>query len=158
MFKKWSNSTLICAALLAGCSSASTPSNPGSNPSSNPAPSGSPSAGSAPAAVNGCTSYVDMTADSAARTIKWDFSIASDTNRCMKVKVGQSVTFNGNFTAHPLVELGGDSPNPFSGAKALLKDAGLASEHTPITFATAGTFGYKCSIHASMTGAIVVVP
>lgn len=148
MFKKRSSYPLICAAVLAGCSASSTPSNPGANPS----------ASSAPAAVNGCTSYVDLTADGAARSIKWDFSIANDPNRCMKVKVGQSVTFTGNFTTHPLVELGGDSPNPFSGAKGLLKDAGQAGENTPVTFPTAGTFGYKCAIHASMTGAIVVVP
>ncbi len=106
--------------------------------------------------VNGCTSYVDRTAADADRDLIWDFSIDTDTERCMKVKVGQQVRFledentPGNFGFHPLGAQGGDAPSPFPGA--------LNAQTGAVTFANAGTFGYYCTAHPSMNGAIYVVP
>jgi plastocyanin len=97
--------------------------------------------------VNGCTTFVDQTADTDARKMVWDFSVSSDPNRCMTIKKGQTVAFEGNFTTHPLVAAGGDSPNPFSSVPATGK----------VTFDATGTFGFVCSVHASMNGAIQVV-
>lgn len=77
----------------------------------------------------------------------WDLTVASSPSRCMTVKKGQTVAFEGNFTSHPLVAAGGDSPNPF----ASVADTGK------VTFAATGTFGFVCSNHSSMTGAIKVV-
>lgn len=143
---------LICG-LLSACSAASTPS---SSSSANPATP----AGTVPAlALNGCSSYVDKTAADADRSLSWEFAIASNPNHCMKIKAGQTVTFKGSFTSHPLIAAGGDAANPFSSAQGLVQKAGVAGEeNTPVVFSAAGTFGYKCSLHASMTGAIVVVP
>jgi plastocyanin len=116
----------------------------------------SPPATPAPKEVNGCTSYVDRTATGADRDIVWDFSIDEEEERCMKVKVGQKVIFvnpnmtPGNFSFHPLGAQGGDTPSPFPGA--------LNTSTGEVTFANVGTFGYFCTAHPSMNGAIYVVP
>jgi plastocyanin len=104
--------------------------------------------GAQPAALNGCTAadYVDRTAASADRTVTWGFD---QTPKCMKIAAGQTVTFNGDFTQHPLVQKGGDVPNPFASPQ------GSGGVRT-VAFSAAGTFGYECSIHASITGAIFV--
>ena len=98
--------------------------------------------------VNGCKTFADRTDTAASRTLTWDFPIATAAERCTTVKVGQSVTFNGSFSTHPLVGSGGGTPNPIGAAQAA---AGVA------TFTKAGTFGFLCSFHPAMTGAIKVV-
>jgi plastocyanin len=100
--------------------------------------------------LNGCTTFVDHTDAADARTLTWGLSIASSADRCMKIKVGQSVTWNGNFSTHPLHDDGGDVPNPINGAGT--------SPAGPIAFPIAGSFGYICGVHASMNGTILVVP
>lgn len=101
----------------------------------------------APEAVNACNTFEDRSATSASRTITWDFGVATAPERCMTVKKGQDVTFAGDFGPHPLVGSGGDTPNPISGHDANGK----------VSFATAGTFGFVCSSHPAMTGAIKVI-
>jgi plastocyanin len=109
--------------------------------------------GSAPAGLNGCsdTNYQDRTDAAADHEITWDLSVGSSDERCLEIKAGQSVKFVGNFTTHPLQEKGGDTPNPIA-------DADLSGADTTVTFDTAGEFGFVCGVHASMTGAIKVVP
>jgi plastocyanin len=104
--------------------------------------------GTAITTLNGCAAadYVDRSDPSADRTVTWGFG---QTPKCMKIAAGQRVTFNGDFTQHPLVEKGGDSPNPFASPK------GTGGTRT-VDFGPVGTFGYECSIHASITGAILV--
>jgi plastocyanin len=63
----------------------------------------------------------------------------------MRIKVGQSVRFDGDFVEHPLVAFGGDTPNP-------------VSAEAEVVFSEPGLYGYLCTTHASMTGAIWVVP
>ena len=104
--------------------------------------------GDGSSALNGCTIFEDHTADADPRTISWGFSIPTDPARCMKVRVGQSVTWNGSFTEHPLLAQGGDTPNPI---------ASVGASGT-VLFPGAGTFGFACSNHAFMTGAIEVIP
>lgn len=101
--------------------------------------------------VQGCgpTAFVDRSDTTASRNITWDFDAGSIPERCMKIKVGQTVTWTGNFTTHPLVGGGGDTPNPIDGAQTA---GGTA------TFTNAGTYGYFCDNHAFMKGAILVVP
>jgi hypothetical protein len=90
--------------------------------------------------------YLDRTAADADRTLTWDFSIVSDPERCLQVRVGQTVTWSGDLSIHPLGAQGGDSPNP------------IANEQLgQVTFTTVGTFGYTCLVHSSMKGAIKVV-
>jgi plastocyanin len=104
-------------------------------------------AGRVAAAPSDCTSYVDRTAAGADRTLPWVLSISANPTRCMKVAVGQTVTWAGSFSTHPLINDGGDTPNPIAGHDA----------SGNVTFTAAGTFGYLCSVHATMTGAIQVV-
>jgi hypothetical protein len=92
--------------------------------------------------VNGCIEYTDRTSDSALRAITWDFGIVDAPERCMKVRIGQTVTFSGDFAEHPLAAGGGDTPSPIA-------------ERT--TFTQAGVFGYYCTDHPEMFGAIWVV-
>jgi plastocyanin len=94
--------------------------------------------------VNGCSTFADQTASGGA--ITWDFTV---TPKCVKVKVGQSVTWTGDFATHPLAGFNGDTPNP------IVTGSGGTSK---ITFPTAGTFGFHCQVHPSMLGAVQVVP
>jgi plastocyanin len=97
--------------------------------------------GDARAAVNGCTSFVDRTADNASRALSWAEEIADSPERCMKVLTGQTVTFTGDFNDHPLEPAGGDTPNPIA---------------EQATFTAPGVFGYVCAVHPEMRGAIWV--
>lgn len=170
-FLRISMITSLCfmSQVLSACSPASSPA--GSTPSTTPSsstqasttPATNPSAtpvSVAPADVlNTCGSYVDRTAADADREIKWDLSVGSEAERCMTVKVGQTVSFRGDFTRHPLKAKGGDSPSLFSQAADLVSNPGLAGEeYTPFEFKSAGTFGYVCGVHPSMTGVIRVIP
>jgi plastocyanin len=70
---------------------------------------------------------------------------------CIKIKVGQSVTWNGAFQFHPLEAVGGDTPSPIT----------ATNSGTTVTFAFAreGTFGFDCANHPTiMHGAVLVVP
>ncbi|HEY6558866.1 MAG TPA: hypothetical protein VI072_16390 [Polyangiaceae bacterium] len=100
------------------------------------------SASDAGPAVNGCVQYVDRTSDGDVQTMPWDDDIAFSPERCMKVRVGQTVVFAGDFEEHPLAPDGGDTPSPID-------------EET--LFDQPGVFGYYCTSHPSMTGAIWVV-
>jgi plastocyanin len=103
-------------------------------------------------AVNGCTSYEDRTAAGADRSISFAMTLATDVERCIRIKVGQAVTFTtSSFGTHPLVPSGGDTPTPIRAQR----DVGTVEA---FLFPTAGVYGYKCDTHASMIGAIQVVP
>ncbi len=110
--------------------------------------SGTPATDSGAATVtplNGCTAYTDKTAGGA--TITWDLS-STPPSTCLRVKKGGTVTFNGSFTAHPLIPKGGAAPTPFSSTSS--------GTSATLTFPTVGTFGFVCGIHSTMTGAIHV--
>lgn len=99
------------------------------------------------ASLNGCSasSYVDSTA--AGATITWDFNVSP---KCVTIKAGQSVTWNGDMATHPINPYGGDQgspvPSQFSGSTA------------KGTFPKAGLFGFHCANHPTMEGAVKVVP
>ncbi len=108
--------------------------------------------------INGCdpAAAKDETAN-AAVTITFGNPNFAYTPPCIKVKKGTKVTFEGNFTFHPLI--GGTTtagmppvPDPTSPIKATA--AGMSAT---FTMDTAGTFPYYCEIHLpSMAGAIFV--
>ncbi len=100
--------------------------------------------------VNGCATFTDLSAANAMRTITWDFSVTSAPEHCMRIKVGQSVTWAGSFPSHPLGASGGTTPNPISS----VDQTGATAV---VTFTAKGTYGYKCEIHSPMAGAIEVV-
>jgi plastocyanin len=107
-------------------------------------------AGPCQSPVNGCTSYVDLTASTAEIT----FASFSYTPKCAEVKVGQTVTFTASgsdFGFHPLAQTCGPElaiPSTNSGTTV------------SFSFSMPGTYGYHCTIHggSGMTGAIEVVP
>jgi hypothetical protein len=105
-----------------------------------------------PLSLQGCTptSYLDRTAAGADRDLDWDDAFAGDVERCLMIKVGQAVSWTGDLSEHPLVPQGGTTPSPIV---AIGNGFGVS-----YTFTTPGSFGYLCSTHPPMKGAIFVVP
>jgi len=92
---------------------------------------------------------------SAAGGVQIDFPTgaapAQYTKHCIKVKLGDVVTFAGAFGAHPLMPFGGTEPSPIP-----LTQAGTTLD---VTMDTLGDYGFRCMFHpGSMFGAIQVVP
>lgn len=84
-----------------------------------------------------------------------DQAAAQYTNRCVKIKAGQKITFAGAFNNHPLQAFGGDTPSPIPALTNAAQDGGVLE----ITFPTPGKFGFRCQFHPFiMNGAIKVVP
>ncbi len=105
-----------------------------------------------PQPVNGCTSFTDGTATNDPRAITFPTGVtaAQYSPNCLKIKVGQSVTWNGAFPNHPLMSSGGDSGGPIT-----TTSTGTTKS---FTFNSTGTFGFACQFHSlSMFGAIQVV-
>ena len=96
--------------------------------------------------INSCTDFAERTYSDSPRSITWDISLSGRLERCMVIKKGQDVTFSGDFSTHPLLAEGGDSPNPIASHDATGK----------VTFRAAGLFGFRCGTHPSMTGTIWV--
>jgi len=145
---------IVGLAGLVACSSDGTSSSSSGGSSSSSGSGGSDagagdsgSDGGGGVVVNGCKTFVDESAPTAARKIVWDFAVSTAANRCMIVKKGQQVAFEGDFTVHPLGPLGGNGPNPFSS----VPDTGK------VTFPNTGTFGFACKVHPAMLGAIQVI-
>lgn len=119
-------------------------------------PNDSSVAAVAPLTINGCTAYVDRTADDADREIEWKVITPKPAEWCMKIKAGQSVVWRatdaGGFNTHPLDPHNGDTGNPINAA-----GTGDVTSHT---FPEGNkTFGFWCTIHTTlMQGAIYVVP
>jgi hypothetical protein len=108
--------------------------------------------GGEPELVQDCSSFLDRTAEDASRIIPWGFGISGAPERCLRVRVGQSVTFEGSFSTHPMGAAGGDVPSPIVG------DYPVGAVEYNVDFVSAGTFGYYCLTHATMRGAIEAVP
>jgi hypothetical protein len=104
------------------------------------------------AIVDNCgdNDYLDRTAPGASREIIWDFSSPGRPDKCMKIHAGQSVTWVGSLSGHPLEEDEGQRPNPIGPPR----DQG---ESATVTFTQTGVFGYRCNFHFEMRGAIQVV-
>jgi plastocyanin len=85
---------------------------------------------------------------------------AQYTHHCIKVKVGDVVTFEGMFSFHPLTSFGGDKPSPIPVQQQTNPPAGASGmPELPVTMSTAGNYGFRCAFHPLvMFGAIQVVP
>jgi plastocyanin len=118
----------------------------------------------APPSVNGCdwSTATDLTGQSAVGIAFGGALGTVYSPRCIRVKAGTQVTFNGAFTFHPLLAgevTGGVTVPAASGTTPLPTTA--VSGGTTATFAMtpAGAYGYFCTMHAllyGMTGAIYV--
>jgi plastocyanin len=132
---------LLLAAALACTSSSSPPA-----PPSGPGP-----------ANNGCTIFTDASAAASTRTIS--FAGNQYSPGCLTIAPGQSVTFTGDFTKHPLrpgvaPSLGGGqgtTPNP-------IPTQTTSGTALTVTFPVAGTYPFYCAVHQSegQTGAVQV--
>ena len=79
---------------------------------------------------------------------------------CVKVSVGTTVTFNGNFVSHPLqggTVVGVMATPSAVGPFATETNSGVTAD---FLMSSAGTFPYYCTFHypAGMYGAVFVVP
>ncbi|MBI5546173.1 MAG: hypothetical protein HY901_19965 [Deltaproteobacteria bacterium] len=93
------------------------------------------------AAFAGCADYLDATGPSADRTVS--FTCCQYTPKCLKIAVGQSVTFSGPFGFHPVKQACGSTPviaSTSSGSSA------------SFVFGTPGEFGFFCPLHGSADG------
>jgi plastocyanin len=134
-------SSIACVVLLCACSSPTPGSDGGTD-------SGS---GMDAAVVNGCTTFTDDTASGGTVTGPSNATPAQYMPNCVHVKVGQMVTWNSAFGAHPLQPAGGTTPTPIQ----------LTSSGTTVsfTFSAAGTYGFECMVHPGiMNGAVEVTP
>jgi len=137
---------LASSALVLACSN--------SNPQNDAGSDAAVDTGSdAAAAINGCTTFTDMTADGGVITGPSGAVAAQYAPACIQIKAGQSVTWNSDFTNHPLVPTAGvgTQPNPIT--------ATSTGSTVTIAFPSAGTFAYNCGIHSTtMLGAVEVTP
>jgi plastocyanin len=104
-------------------------------------------------AFAGCSSFTDLTAPTADRTIRLNGESFSP--KCIRIKVGQSVKYTGSFGDHPVRQS--------CGPTTVISGLGGGGNST-VTFSNAvGTYGYYCTAHGtasggSMAGAIQVAP
>jgi plastocyanin len=150
---------LSASGLALACSSSSSPTTePGvdsgiSTTRPDAATNNTTDSGPAEPMQNGCTTYVDHTADPEV-TLQWDFGISQKPDHCSMIKVGGKVTWMGDLGTHPVDAHGGDTPNPIAGAGPN-SDGGSS---VTVTFPNAGIYGYWCDVHmTAMQGAIYVV-
>ena len=108
--------------------------------------------------VNGCTlaTAVDRTAAGAVRTVT--FPSLAYTPPCLRIAVGQSVTWSGDFGSHPLRAgiVAGGTATPQPGGP--IADTSSGSTAT-FAFPTAGIYPYYCAAHgvsSMMTGVVYV--
>lgn len=118
-------------------------------------PIDAPNADADPTALNGCTQggSVDLTAAGAARTIT--SPNIGYTPSCIRIKAGQSVTWNTSFAIHPLSS-GSPGSGPDPGSPITETTTGASAT---FAFPDAGRFGFWCEEHGTaMMGAIYVEP
>jgi plastocyanin len=101
----------------------------------------------------GCSSYQDATSNNPTITFGTGGNIYDP--KCVKVKVGQSVTFSGTFAVHPLAQA--------SCAPAQTITSTSSGTTATFTFNTPGVYGFYCTVHGTpqgtgMAGSIMVVP
>jgi plastocyanin len=133
----------------------STTTGPGGTTSTNPGGTTTTTIGDT---VHGCSrmNATDLKANGAP-TVAFDFY--QYVPRCILISAGQTITFNGSFTVHPLVggQLVGIVKTPDAGPIGFTNSGTSKS----ILFPAAGTFPFYCDAHAidfAMTGAVFVDP
>jgi plastocyanin len=112
---------------------------------------------------HGCMpeNFVDRSAPGAARTLTFGGAMFAFDPKCMTIAAGQTVTFTGNFSFHPLSR--GINPTPeglAAGTPGNPIPTTTSGNTISVSFPRAGTFPYFCALHLSngMAGVIVVRP
>ena len=112
---------------------------------------GGSAGGTAGGAANpGCPGYAGCTTFTDGTTVTFPNLNDTYSPKCLRVRVGQQVTFAGDFGDHPLEQSCGPAANVINGTATA-------------TFTVPGVYGYWCTDHGSsggsgMAGAIEVVP
>ncbi len=137
--------SIVTGAAAAGCGSGSGSGYGGSSGGSGGnAPSPTGSSGSS---VNGCSSFQDETAPGGSRTIT--FTFPSYSPPCMLIAAGQSVTFSGSFSSHPLRP--GVAPSSSgTGSPNNPIPATSSGNSLTVAFPTPGTYPFYCALHQAM--------
>jgi plastocyanin len=136
----WALACLVGSALVAACGGGGGTGGSGSG--SGGSTSSSTGGGGM---VNGCDPSTTMlTTGDATITFPTTAAPAQYSPNCVKIKAGSKVTWNGDFSMHPLT---GSAP---------IMDT-MTGMSASFTFPTAGTFAFNCQFHPSiMLGAVIV--
>lgn len=109
------------------------------------------------ATVNGCTYGAAQNVTATMLTVT--FPGLSYAPKCARIRAGQSATFTGSFSSHPLRAgtVVGGTATPDPGSRIASKSSGSTVTYS---FPSAGTFPYYCDFHygVGMTGVIYVDP
>lgn len=143
------------AALSLGCGEDS-PGSAGGGGGSGGSGGGSAGTGGAPTVINGCTEAdaIDMTgmANVTITAVEaWDITH----NVCIRVSANTVVTWQGNFTLHPLA--GGVTPIKDDASPISMANATSGTADASVTMDTAGTFPYYCVIHTDLMEGVIYV-
>lgn len=84
----------------------------------------------------------------AQQNVVWGFTVSPTS---VSIRQGQSVTWNGNMSIHPLAE----SNATFTQVGATLANSGSSFTRS---FPDAGTYYFICAVHSSMQSTVVVRP
>ncbi|MEY4576488.1 MAG: hypothetical protein RL701_1191, partial [Pseudomonadota bacterium] len=101
---------------------------------------------------NGCAAanYSDRSDSSAERIVVMGGSGLVYTPKCMRIAVGQSVSWTGSFLAHPLAP--GNPQDSKSGSASNPIQPTATGQSAEFTFSKAGTYPYYCTLHGLGTG------
>ena len=105
-------------------------------------------------AVPPCNAESDYTTGTATATVSFPMSATnfSYSPKCLKVTAGATVTFSGDFVAHPL------EPSTHRGTLTGSPITATSSGSTKaFAFPTAGYYAYFCSVHGPSDGAAGMV-
>ncbi len=128
--------SVVVAAAIAACAAFAVSCGSSSGYSTNPSPTPTPTSG-------GGNSTADITIEIMGMNGANSYSPNPAT-----AKAGQTVAWhNSDAVAHTATGSGFDTGV-----------VGPGNTSAPITFRTAGTFGYHCAIHPSMTGTLTITP
>ncbi|MDB4975594.1 MAG: Halocyanin [Myxococcaceae bacterium] len=102
--------------------------------------------------LNGCSAadYLDKSGSADSRTVQIASMGLSYTPKCITIARGQSVTWTGSLTAHPLAPGNAEHTDAGSPGSPILPTATGSS--VSFTFPNAGTYPYYCEIHGFGNG------
>ena len=97
--------------------------------------------------VSPCSTEAAYTTTGTTITFATGFSDFNYNPKCLEVMAGSSVTFSGDFAAHPL--LPSERRGVTTGNPIMLTNTGTSSS---FTFPTAGFYAYFCEFHGQDNG------
>jgi plastocyanin len=115
--------------------------------------------GSSTTALNNCTTFSDHSAATDAREVDFGGTLGLVYSpACMEIAAGQTVTFSGDFSTHPLAPGTGPTASGAGSPNNPIATPAPTAATAPFTFPTAGTYPFYCKVHvgSGMAGVIKV--